>query len=268
MPSFIAPLFVPANRPDRFEKAANSGADAIVIDLEDAVPPDSKDAARENLRFAQGLKTPVLVRFNAQGTPWHDADLDAIAALGLKRVCAPKIESAHAIDVMARRLGEDIEVLAQIETACGVERACDIAAHRLVGQLAFGPADFFLDLGVAPSDVLTQHVLCRLAVAARAAGKAPPLDGPAFAIGDREALELACGQALAAGAGGKLCIHPAQTGVVLERFMPSAAEVAWAQRIVAADVDVHGAAQIVEGQMIDAPVVARARAILGRARRA
>jgi citrate lyase beta subunit len=91
MQAFIAPLFVPASRPDRFEKAANSVADAIIIDLEDAVPPNLKNAARENLRFAQSLKTPVFVRCNGEGAPWHDADLVAMAELGLKRVCAPKV---------------------------------------------------------------------------------------------------------------------------------------------------------------------------------
>jgi citrate lyase subunit beta/citryl-CoA lyase len=151
-------------------------------------------------------------------------------------------------------------VLAQIETALGVERAGDIAAHRLVGQLAFGPADFFLDLAVAPSQALTEHALCRLAIASRAAGKASPLDGPSFAVHDREALERACGRALATGAGGKLCIHPSQSATVLEQFMPRSAEIAWAERVVAADVE--GGAQIVDGRMIDAPVVARARAVL------
>jgi len=265
MQAFVAPLFVPANRPDRFEKAANSGADAIIVDLEDAVPPDLKGEARENLRFARDLNVPVFVRCNGQGTPWYDADLGAIAELGLKRVCAPKVESGDFIDILARRLGDDIEVLAQIETARGVERAGDIAAHGLVRQLAFGPADFFLDLGAAPSQVLTQHVLCRLAIAAGAAGQAAPLDGPSFAINDRDALVLECEQALAAGAGGKLCIHPSQTSTVLEQFRPSPSDVAWAERVVAADLD--GAAQVVDGRMTDAPLVARARAILARRQR-
>jgi len=260
---FIAPLFVPANRPDRFEKAANSGADAIIIDLEDAVPPNSKDEARGNLRAALGLQTPVFIRCNGEGAPWHEADLAAIAKLGLKRVCAPKVESADFIDILASQLGQDIQVLAQIETARGVEHAAEIAGHPLVSQLAFGPADFFLDLGAPPSQLLTQHVLCRLAIASRAADKAPPLDGPSFAINDRAALELEFGQALAAGARGKLCIHPSQVSVVLAQVRPSAAEVAWAQRVVAADRD--GAAQVVDGRMIDAPVVARAQAILKRA---
>jgi len=264
MQTFIAPLFVPASRPDRFEKAGKSGADAIIIDLEDAVPPKLKTQARQNLRFARGLESPVYIRFNAAGTPWHEADLGAIAELGFKRVCAPKVESASAIALMAKRLGNDIDVLAQIETARGVEGAGDVAAHPLVSQLAFGPADFFLDLGVPPSDVLNRHVLCRLAIASRASGIAAPLDGPSFAVNDREALALECGDALACGAGGKLCIHPAQVAAVLERFKPSAAEVAWAERIVSADLE--GAAQIVDGRMIDAPVVARARGILARGR--
>jgi citrate lyase subunit beta/citryl-CoA lyase len=262
MTAFIAPLFVPATRPDRFEKAAMSGADAIIVDLEDAVPPNLKDEARGNLRFARGLPTRVFVRCNGEGTPWREADLDTLAALGLRGVCAPKVEGADGIDRLASRLGPDIEVLAQIETARGVDRAGEIAAHSLVSQLAFGPADFFLDLGAAPSQALTQHVLCRLAIAAGAAAKPAPLDGPSFAVNDREALEAECDQALACGAGGKLCIHPSQTAAVLDRFRPSAADFAWAQRVVAADLD--GAAQIVEGRMIDAPVVARARAILER----
>jgi citrate lyase subunit beta/citryl-CoA lyase len=265
MQAFVAPLFVPASRPDRFEKAAHSGADAIIVDLEDAVPPNLKNEARANLPLAHHLKIPVFVRCNGEGTPWHDADLAAMAELGLKWVCAPKVESAHLIDVLAGRLGQDIQVLAQIETAQGVENVGGVAAHPLVGQLAFGPADFFLDLGAAPSDVLTQHVLCRLVIASRAAGKAAPLDGPSFVVNDREALELECGKALAGGAGGKLCIHPSQTAVVLEHFMPNAAEIAWAERVVAADRD--GGAQIVDGRMIDAPVVGRARAILERRRR-
>jgi len=260
----MAPLFVPASRPDRFEKAAVSGADAIIVDLEDAVPVGGKDEARNALYLAQNLPIPVFIRCNGVGTPWHDADLSVMAKLGLKRVCAPKVEGAHLIDIMADRLGEGIEVIAQIETARGVEHAGDIAAHPLVSQLAFGPADFFLDLGVAPSDVLTQHVLCRLAISSRATGKAAPLDGPSFAIHDREALDQACGQALACGAGGKLCIHPSQTALVMDRFRPSAAELAWAERVVAADLE--GAAQVVDSQMIDAPVVARARAILERGR--
>ncbi len=212
--------------------------------------------------MARPLQVPVFVRYNARGTPWHDADVEALAELGIKRLCAPKVESAQAIDLIAARLGDDIEVLAQIETALGVERAGEIAAHGLVSQLAFGPADFFLDLGAAPSRALTQHVLCRLAIAAAAAAKPAPLDGPSFAVNDPEALEAECGQALACGAGGKLCIHPSQIPVVLDLFRPSAADIAWAERVVAADLD--GAAQIVDGRMIDAPVVARARAILER----
>jgi citrate lyase subunit beta/citryl-CoA lyase len=208
------------------------------------------------------LETPVFVRFNAEGTPWHEADLAALAELGLKRICAPKVERVRSLDIIADRLGGEVQIVAQIETATGVEHAGALAAHPLVSQLAFGPADFFLDLNVPPSDGLTQHVLCRLAIASRAAAKAPPLDGPAFAIDDRAALVLACGQALAAGAGGKLCIHPSQTAVVLEQFRPSASEVAWAHRVVAADRD--GAAGVVDGRMIDGPVVARARAILQR----
>lgn len=264
MAPITAPLFVPASRPERFAKAAASGADAVIVDLEDAVPESLKDEARGNLGAVAGLAAPAFVRINAEGTPWHEADLEALHAHGLERICVPKVEDAGLLDRIAARFPYAVTLIAQIETAGGLEHALEVARHRQVSQLAFGPADFFLDMGMSNSAGMTQHALCRLAVASRAAGIAPPLDGPAFRIGDAEALADECRTAVACGAGGKLCIHPSQPVAVMEHFLPGAAEVEWASRIVGAASD--GGARDVDGQMIDAPVIARARLVLQRDR--
>jgi citrate lyase subunit beta/citryl-CoA lyase len=262
MAPVAAPLFVPASRPERFAKAAVSGADAVIVDLEDAVPESLKDEARGNLGTIAGLAAPAFVRINAEGTPWHEADLEALRAHGLTRICVPKVEDAGLLDRIAARFPYAVTLIAQIETASGLEHALPIARHRQVAQLAFGPADFFLDMGMSASVEMTRHALCQLAVASRAAGIAPPLDGPAFRIGDAVALADECRTAVACGAGGKLCIHPSQPVAVLEHFRPSPAEVEWASRIVGAASD--GGARAVDGQMIDAPVIARARLVLQR----
>jgi citrate lyase subunit beta/citryl-CoA lyase len=260
--SLVAPLFVPATRPERFAKAVGSGTDAIIIDLEDAVAPGQKDAARGNLPAASALQVPAFVRINAMSTPWFRSDLDALKILGCRTVCLPKVETPELVEQVLTILGRDITILAQIETAKGLQNASAIAAHPNILQLTFGPADFFLDMGVPASRELTGFALASLAVASRAAGKQPPLDGPTFAINDPVALAQDCALAIAAGAAGKLCIHPNQPAAVLNSFRPPEKDVDWARRVVAADQG--GGAQIVDGQMIDAPILARARSILSR----
>lgn len=260
----VAPLFVPADRPERFEKADRSGADAVIVDLEDAVAPAAKDGARSKLHYALTLRNPTYVRVNSQDSSWYTTDLAAVGALGLRRICLPKAESAATLDAMVRILGDDIEIMALIETARGLEAAGALAAHSHVARLAFGPADFALDLGVPASNDLKAHAMMRLAVASRAAGKPLPLDGPSFEVTDTGRLATECQQALDHGAGGKLCIHPAQTSHVISAFQPSEQQLRWAQRVVDAARD--GAARLVDGKMIDAPIIAQARALLARGR--
>lgn len=260
----VAPLFVPADRPERFEKADRSGADAVIVDLEDAVAPAAKDGARSNLCHALRLQNPTFVRVNSEDSGWYHADLAAVRALGLRRICLPKAESVATLDAIIETLGEDVEIMALIETARGLEAAAALAAHPHVARLAFGPADFALDLGAAASDAIKAHALMRLAVASRAAGKALPLDGPSFEVADTTKLASECRQALNHGAGGKLCIHPAQTSDVIAAFRPSAEQLGWAQRVVDAAQD--GAARLVDGKMIDAPIITQARALLLRGR--
>lgn len=259
----VAVLFVPATRPDRFAKAAASGADAVIVDLEDAVPPSDKEDARANLGAVTALAIPAFVRVNAMGTPWYEADLSAFEAQGANLLCLPKVESMAELDAVASRLGDSVRILAQIETAAGLANAAAIASHGAVVQLAFGPADFFLDMDMNPSPQMSGHALRLLAVASRAAAKPLPLDGPCFSVGDAATLDAECQAARLSGAGGKFCIHPSQPIAVLERFSPSSDEMDWAARVVSADRE--GGAQLIDGRMIDAPIVARARAVLERA---
>ncbi len=251
-----APLFVPGNRPERFEKAAASGADAIIIDLEDAVAAQEKDAARAALRTGFG-SVPIIVRVNAPGTQWHAADMAAVAALDVAAVMVPKAEMGEGF---AAALGGK-PVIALVESARGLADARALAALDGVVLLAFGSIDFCADIGCAH----TREALCaarsEIVLASRLAAIAAPLDGVTTAIDDAAAVEQDARHARELGFGGKLLIHPRQIAPALAGLMPDAAEIAWARRVVAA---ADGASRV-DGAMVDAPVRLRAEAILSRA---
>jgi citrate lyase subunit beta/citryl-CoA lyase len=258
----IAPLFVPADRPERFAKAEASGADAVIIDLEDAVPPAAKEAARDAVAASLPAAT-VIVRVNAVGTPWHDGDIDLVHRLGAVGVMLPKAEDPALVADVAHRLRGRRHLIPLIETARGVHRAVDVAAVHGVTQLAFGPADYRNDVGCGDAPEAMLFARSTLVLASRLAGIAAPLDGPCFDFRDPGRTAGEARHARMLGFGGKLSIHPSQVAWVREAFMPSEAEVAWARRVVAAEGS--GGAANVDGTMIDAPVVARARRILSEA---
>jgi citrate lyase subunit beta/citryl-CoA lyase len=255
----IAPLFVPADRPERFAKAAASGADAVIIDLEDAVPAASKEAARAALATALPA-AQVIVRVNAIGTSWHDGDIDLIHRLGAVGVMLPKAEDPEAVASLAHRLRGHRHLIALVETALGVHRAIDIAAVHGVTQLAFGPADYQNDVGCGDAPEALLLARSTLVLASRLAWIAAPLDGPCFDFRDAAKTAEEARYARTLGFGGKLCIHPNQVPWVKEAFRPTDAEIAWARRVVATEGS--GGAANLDGTMIDAPVVARARRIL------
>ncbi|MCB1502976.1 MAG: CoA ester lyase [Bauldia sp.] len=257
-----APLFVPADRPERFVKAAASGADAVILDLEDAVAPAAKDAARAALAAALP-EAAIVVRVNAAGTPWHGADLALLDTLPAVGAMLPKAEDPAAVAGLARRLGEGRRLIPLIETALGLHHAAAIAAVPGVTQLAFGPADYRNDVGCDDSPEALLLARSTLVLASRLGGIAAPLDGPCFDFRDPEATAGEAHHAKSLGFGGKLCIHPAQVPAVRAAFRPGAAEIDWARRVVAAGGG--GGAAAVDGAMIDAPVLARARRILADA---
>lgn len=254
-------LFVPASRPDRFGRAMAAGADVVVIDLEDAVGPGEKAAARDALaRHWPGDDGVVVVRVNDLRTEHADADLAACRRLGPDAVVLPKAESADDVRTAADASGA--AVLPLVETARGLVSVADIAGAAGTVRLLFGSVDLALDLGVSADGALdtARSDLVRWSAVH---GLPQPVDGVSTAIRDADAVSRSAERALAWGFGGKLCIHPTQVPLVHAAFAPSAEELAWAERVLA--VESEGAV-MVDGEMIDRPVVERARRIARRRR--
>jgi citrate lyase subunit beta / citryl-CoA lyase len=257
-------LFVPGDRADRFPKAARSGADAVVCDLEDAVAPGAKAAAREAVAHWLAGPGRAAVRVNAGGTAWYEEDCAGLAGLpGLSAVMVPKAEDPPALAALAEALGPATPVLALVETALGVQRDAEIAATPGVVRLAFGAIDFALDTGAEVDDLALLHARSSLVIASRSARIAAPVDGMASDLRDEAATASAARMARRLGFGGKLCVHPRQVGAVNAAFTPTDAEVRQARRIVAAAAD--GSAASLDEQMVDKVVVDRARMVLDRA---
>jgi citrate lyase subunit beta/citryl-CoA lyase len=265
-------LFVPGNRPDRFGKALASGADAVVLDLEDAVAADGKDAAREAVVAWTADATPadraeVVVRTNDLGSPHAAADLAAVAEAGITAIMLPKTESADDVATV-RSAAPDVVVLALVESARGLAAAEEIAAAPGVVRLVFGTLDYALDLDLDleiddASDGLS-YAAGRLAVASRCAGIATPVGGVTPQLGDEARLLADLAWSRRHGLGAKLCIHPAQVAAIHAALAPTTQAVERARRVLEADAGSPGAAQL-DGRMIDRPVVLAARRTLARA---
>lgn len=263
-------LFVPGNRPERFDKARAASPGGIVIDLEDAVAPADKKAARDAAcayLSAAPAGPPVLVRINPLGTRAALDDLAALADGGLAPagLFLAKVETARDIGIVRAHLGSPLPLLAAIETAAGMVDAAAIARALGPGDaLGFGGADYAADLGAAFSwEALYSGRTT--AVRAAAAGRVGCFDVPHLDIGDREALAEETRRVRALGFTGKLAIHPAQVEPIRQAFTPSEAEVARARRIAEALDAAGGGAVSLDGKMIDAPVAQSARRILARA---
>jgi len=263
-------LFVPATRPERIPKALASGADTVIVDLEDAVEHLAKDSAREALCDFLGTHPDarLWVRVNDAATPWHADDLaGCLDRPAVAAVMLPKAENAAQIKHVAQATGAAVVPI--IETASGVLNLAEIAAAPGVARLAFGSLDYALDLGLtadsAGEAVLLGHARAQVLLHSRAAGLPAPLDGVYPDIQDIVGLRTAATRARDMGFAGMLCIHPAQIALVHEAFLPPAADVDWARRVVRAYQEAGAGAFRFEGKMVDAPVVARARQVLARA---
>lgn len=256
----LVPLFVPADRPDRFPKAAASRADALILDLEDAVPAGSKALARAALR-ADFTTRPVIVRINGAATRWHDDDVAAVADLPLAALMLPKAEFGPTLDKVLSGPAGRFPVIALIETAHGLAQARNIAALPKVVRLAFGSIDYCADLGCGHGREALLGARSELVLASRLAGLSAPLDGVTTAIVDERLITDDARHASSLGFGGKLCIHPRQIEPALAGFRVAPGDLAAAREILASGDGVVA----VEGQMVDEPVRARARALLARA---
>jgi citrate lyase subunit beta/citryl-CoA lyase len=219
-------LFVPGNRPERFDKALASGADAVIVDLEDAVPPDQKDAARRSVGAWLAAARPVVLRINAADTAWFAADLALCRSAPPDALAAVMVAKAERAEALAA-LHLPVPLLPLIESAAGIDQ---------------------------------------LVLASRLAGVAAPIDSPSVAINDAGEVERDALAARRLGFGAKLCIHPRQLEAVNRSFSPTEAEIAWARRVLAVAEASGGAAVALDGRMIDKPVILRAQAILAEVR--
>lgn len=268
-------LFVPATSPERIAKAFASGADAVIVDLEDAVAPADKDRARlalfpvlQTLESAQ--RSRLLVRMNSAGTPWHDADVVALAECarhGLGGVVVAKAETAAGLARVASAVGEACALLPLIESVAGLDAADALAASPQVLRLVFGHLDFQVDAGLAcgPDEAELLPVRLSLVLASRRAKLPAPVDGISPDLQDSSQLVADGARARRGGFGGKLCIHPLQVSVVNAAFAPSALELDWARRVVEGFANAGGGVFSLDGRMVDMPVLLLAERTLARA---
>lgn len=267
-------LFVPGDRAERFAKAEASGADAAIFDLEDAVAPERKAAAREavlvHLRGAAAAPALRIVRINPPATPHGLRDLLALidARIAPPVVMLPKVEDAGTVRLAADALaaaGLAPALVALIESARGLEAAPAIAASGAAG-LAFGGVDLAADLGAALAWDSLAYARGRVVAAAAAAGL-PAFDVPHLDIADEAGLLADCAAARRFGFAGKIAIHPRQVAPILKAFAPTQEEIARAGRILAASAAAQGGVAVVDGKMIDAPVVKAAERVMALAAR-
>jgi citrate lyase subunit beta / citryl-CoA lyase len=250
-------LFVPGNRPERFAKAYASGADAVIIDLEDAVPPGERVAARAHVAAWLSPEHPILIRVNGANTKWFGEYVVLCGQPGVAGVVLPKAE--HAGDIAAI---PHTQILPIIESARGFWNLSELAHAPNVQRLMFGSIDFQLDLGIQGEGEELIYFRSQLVLVSRVAGLPAPVDGITTTFDSPEPVRADTLRARRLGFGGKLCIHPKQIAPVHECFRPSAEETAWAQRVVEATAKTDGEAISLDGEMIDRPVLARARTIL------
>lgn len=257
-------LFVPATRPDRFAKGATSGADRVILDLEDAVSPSEKVEARRNLaRAVIPRDVPVYVRVNSALTPWFEDDLAVAATLAIRGILLPKADSAAHVVRAAQAIPNEFAIVPIIETAIGFWNVLDVARAPRVERLVFGGLDFSLDTGMQDGDGAFDYVRSRIVIASRVAGIAPPIDYVTLAIDDQGLLQRHTARSRHFGFGGKLCIHPKQIPVTNDAFRPSDDEVAWARSVLREQAArPEDAVFAHRGELVDRPVLERARQIV------
>lgn len=270
-------LFAPAVRPDMIPKLPGTGADAVVIDCEDATPPLAKAEGRAHARELApriaGEGRQIFVRVNAVPSPWFEDDVREGLCPELAGIVVPKLESLEQMEVVARALAAaghaELPVLAGLETALGVADARPLLAHPKVIAAYFGAEDFIADMGGVRTEGSQEVLYARshVALAGRLAG-VPCLDQVVTDFKNDALFEREIAEAKAIGYQGKLCIHPRQVGLANAGFVPSEEEIDFARRLLEA-YERESAAGVgaisFEGQMVDEPLAARARQVLAAA---
>jgi citrate lyase subunit beta / citryl-CoA lyase len=258
-------LFVPANRVERFEKALNTQADAIIVDLEDAVPVDFKIPARERLKYwlTDHPQKNVMIRINSKNSEWFADDIQLAKFTNVQAIVLPKTESVADIDAVTAIRA--IDTFALIETPLGFANIRQIAQAKSVKALMFGSIDFQLEMNMQGGYEELLSFRNEFVLASKLAGIEPPVDGVTVDFKDEALVEKETLQAKNLGFSGKLCIHPNQVAIVNTTFTPTDIETAWAQRVLDAVNEAQGQAISLDGKMIDLPVILRAQKILKQA---
>ena len=264
-------LFVPGNRPDRFEKACESAADLVCIDLEDAVAPQDKASARETvMAFLAGTDHQhVALRINAADTEFYVGDVNALAKSGLELpfIMMPKVGSVSDVKALDKALPDKCGPLfALIESAKGVVNCEEIVAYSKVKYSLYGAIDYAGDVGCGPEWENHLYARSRL-VAACAAFDVILFDTPYVDVRDTEGLSAATKQSRALGIYARSAIHPAQIGPIHDALAPTEAEVSHAKRVVAAYEESKGNVALLDGKLIEAPIIKAAQRVLAWAGR-
>ena len=263
-------LFVPGNRPERFAKALASGADRIIIDLEDAVAPADKTEARQAIvdwmKGCDARQELILIRINDAATPWYADDLALAKAVEARCVMLPKCEAASQVADVLGEMPPGTTILPLIETARGMVALQEIAGAAGVTRLAFGSLDYMADLDIPAGSPALEFAAAQIAVASRAAGIASPVAGVTPDL-DATRVSADMKEPRALGFGAKMCIHPSQIAAVRAGLAPTTVELAWAQRVLQAWAASTGGAIQLDGKMVDRPVILKAERIVAWATR-
>ena len=259
-------LFVPGDRPERFSKALSSGADAVIVDLEDAVSRERKGAARQSVAGWLSIEQPVHLRVNASDSRWFQADLELCRHPGVLAIVLPKAQKIEELGIL-REAGRGKPLLPMIESARGFANINALATQPGVRRLIFGSYDFKFDLGIEGDGEELLYFRSQLVLTSKLAGLQAPVDGVTTEIKDPSRVRSDSIAARKLGFGGKLCIHPNQIAAVNGCFAPSAGDTAWAERVRKASRAVSGGAVALDGKMIDRPIMLKAEAILRASRR-
>ena len=262
-------LFVPATSPERFAKAAASGADRVVIDLEDAVDAAAKAVARQQLaRAALPQSVPLYVRINGCDSEWFEQDLALVGTLPVAGILLPKVETSAHVARAATVLATGQRIVAMIETAAGLWNILEVAGGPKIERLTFGALDFQEDTGITseePNELELAYARSTIVIASRVAGIAAAIDSISTTLDDAELIFRDATRGRRFGFAGKLCIHPKQIAPTHKAFLPGPEERAWAlglMEVLAARPEHSRGSFSYCGAMVDKPVIERARSIL------
>ncbi|MDM0074727.1 CoA ester lyase [Variovorax sp. J2P1-59] len=253
-------LFVPGDRPERFDKAAASGAREIILDLEDAVAPAAKTGARGTVASWLSTGRRAFVRINALQTEWHADDLRMLQAAPGAGLMLPKADADSLARTAQALPGR--RIVALLETVSGLMELAQMVRVPGLERIAFGSVDFAAESGIADEGDAMTSVRVQIVLHSCHAGLVAPIDGVSVHFDDDARMRADALRSRQLGFGGKLCIHPRQVAPVNAAFLPTPQDLQWALAVLAAFEASGGAATSVDGKMIDKPVVDRARRIV------